>query len=121
MKLITSFRLIAIVLIGSVSMLMITQSAAADSLGKGGKGKVAAVGIDTILLIGDGGGPVLAEIAGGGFLAGDYVKVYLDEALIDHVVVSSEFLTADIPRRTPDGRILPVGFDFEGWRARSSP
>ncbi len=98
-------RLILIVLAGTISMLLIVQTAAA-SAGKGGKGKVPAVGIDTILLIDPvvAGGDILAEIAGGGFLAGDFVEVNLDGApLVGVVVLSGEMLIAPIPGATPDG------------------
>jgi hypothetical protein len=89
----------------TLSMLMIVQTAAADSQGRGGKGKVAAVGIDTILLVDPlpQGGEILAEISGGGFLAGDFTEVLLDGAAIDHDVISADMINADIPAGTADG------------------
>jgi hypothetical protein len=97
-------RWLLIVLAGTISMSMIVQTALASE-GKGGKGKVAAVGIDTILLVDPvvAGGDILAEIAGGGFLAGDFVEVLLDGGPIVHAVVSGEMLTANIPGNTGDG------------------
>jgi hypothetical protein len=94
-----------IVLAWAISMLMIAQTAAAESQGKGGKGKVAAVGIDTILLVDPlpQGGEILAEISGGGFLAGEFTQVLLDGAPIDHVVISEDMINADIPAGTADG------------------
>jgi hypothetical protein len=100
-----TLRYTLIGLVGTISMLMIVQGAAAESQGKGGKGGAAAVGIDTVLLIDpiSAGGDILAEIAGGGFLGGDFVEVRLDGLVIEHVVVSAEMLNANIPGGTADG------------------
>jgi hypothetical protein len=102
---VTSLRLGIILLTATISMLLVAQTAVAESQGKGGKGKVAAVGIDTILLVDPApqGGEILAEIAGGGFLAGEYTEVLLDDVPIDHSVISGEMIHADIPARTSDG------------------
>jgi hypothetical protein len=80
-------------------LLLIAQTAAAESQGKGGKGKVAAVGIDTILLIDPApqGGDILAEIAGGGFLTGEFTEVLLDGVPLDHDVLAGDMIHADIP------------------------
>ena len=95
-----SLRPIVIVLAWTISVLMIVQTAAAA-----GKGGAAAVGIDTILLINPSvpSGDITAEIAGGGFLGGDFVEVTLGGAPLDHSVVSAEMIVADIPRRTAAG------------------
>jgi hypothetical protein len=94
-----------LVLAGTISLLMAVQMAAADAQGKGGKGKVAAVGIDGILLVDPHpqGGEILAEISGGGFLAGEFTQVLLDGDPIDHDVISAQMIHADIPAGTADG------------------
>jgi hypothetical protein len=100
------FRLILIGLASTICVLMVAQTAVAESQGKGGKGGEAAIGIDTILLIDDPDDPVddiLAEISGGGFLGGAFVEVSLDGVLIDHVVISAEMLNATIPGTTAAG------------------
>jgi hypothetical protein len=96
-------RSIGIALASVICVLIIAEGAMAA--GKGGKGGGAAVGIDTILLVDPAavGGDILAEIAGGGFLGGDFVEVTLDGVPIDHVVVSAEMLNADIPGSSVDG------------------
>jgi hypothetical protein len=98
-------RPIVIVLAWTISVLMIVQTAAAESQGKGGKGDDAAVGIDSILLINPAapGRDITAEIGGGGFLGGEFVEVTLDGALIDHSVISAEMIIATIPGSTAEG------------------
>jgi hypothetical protein len=97
-----------VVLAWMFSMLLIAQTAAADSNGKGGKGGGAAVGIDTILLIDvpPQGGEILAQISGGGFVGGaDPVEVTLDGGapLVLLPGVTAEMLIATIPAGTADG------------------
>jgi len=101
-----SLRSIFMLLLSMTTALMIVQTAAAGA-GKGGKGGGAAVGIDTILLINLENPPlrgaVLAEIAGGGFLGGEFLEVTLDSTVLAVEVVSAELLNATIPAGTPDG------------------
>ncbi|MBW2294394.1 MAG: hypothetical protein JRG94_19095 [Deltaproteobacteria bacterium] len=95
-------RPIAIALAWTISVLMIVQSAAAG--GKGGQGGEAAVGIDTILLDNRPNGNVRAEIAGGGFLGGEFLEVTVDGIEIDvDEGYSAELLVATIPASTMDG------------------
>jgi hypothetical protein len=91
--------LIVIVLAWTLSASLVVQMATADSQGNGGKGKVAAVGIETIILTNPEipGGDISAEISGGGFLAGDYVDVTLDDVTIAFDVISAELILATIP------------------------
>jgi len=104
MKLLRPF---VVALVGILSAVLIAQTAAADSQGKGGKGGGAAVGIDTILLIDDPpqGGVIFAQINGGGFLGGpDPVEVTLDGApLVLLPGATAEMLIATIPAGTADG------------------
>ncbi len=101
-----SLRSILIVLAWTISVLMIAQTAAAGG-GKGPKGGTAAVAIDRVLLI----NPTIpsdrftrAEIAGGGFLNGDFPVVTLnDEIILDVVEVSETIIVANIPATRPDG------------------
>jgi hypothetical protein len=93
-----------IALVCAMAVPMIAQTAAAA--GKGGKGNVAAVAIDTILLINPifAGEDIRAEIAGGGFLAGEILELTLD-GVVDLVVVESSetMLVTHIPVATPEG------------------
>jgi hypothetical protein len=110
-----SLRTILMLLLSMTIVLMVVQTTAAargkdgkGGNGKGGVGPGAAVGIDTILLVDQPNGDVLAEIAGGGFLGGAdgalSVEVFLDEdTSLNASVSSAEMLTATIPRGTPDG------------------
>ncbi len=101
-----SLRSILIVLAWTVSVLMIAQTAGAGG-GKGPAGGTAAVAIDSVLLI----NPThpsdrftRAEIAGGGFLNGDFPMVTLDDGtMLDVVEVSETMIVANIPATTPDG------------------
>ena len=101
-----SLRSIVIVLAWTISVLMIAQTAAAGG-GKGPEGGTAAVAIDSVLLI----NPThpsdrftRAEIAGGGFLNGDFPVVTLtDEIILDVVEVSETIIVANIAATTPDG------------------
>jgi hypothetical protein len=98
-----SMRFTFIGLLSAICVLMLAQTAAAA--GKGGQGSEAAAGIDTILLINppNPSGDITAEIAGGGFLGGDFVEVTLDGVSLDHTVVSAEMIVADIPGDTAAG------------------
>jgi len=94
-----------IILFGMISMMLLAQSATAESQGKGGKGGAAALGIENILLIDSAvpHGDITAEIAGGGFLGSTAFEVTLDGDPIDAAVISAEMIIATIPRNTPDG------------------
>ncbi len=100
-----SLRSIPIVLAWTISVLMIAQTAAGG--GKGPKGGTAAVAIDSVLLINPTNPSdrvTIAEIAGGGFLNGDFPVVTLnDEIILDVVEVSETIIVAIIPAKTPDG------------------
>ncbi len=101
-----SLRSILIVLAWTISVLMIAQTAVAGG-GKGPKSSTAAVAIDSVLLI----NPTRpsdrftrAEIAGGGFLNGDFpVGTLNDEIILDVVEVSETIIVANIPAALPDG------------------
>jgi hypothetical protein len=101
-----SLRSILVVLAWTISVLMIAQTAVAGG-GKGPKGGTAAVAIDSVLLV----NPThpsdrftRAEIAGGGFLNGDFPLVSLnDEIILDVVEVSETMIVANIPVATRDG------------------
>jgi hypothetical protein len=99
------FRPIVIVLAWTFSVLLIAQTAAADSQGKGGQGQVAAVGISAIVLTNPANpsGDIRAEISGGGFLTGEFVEVSLDGDVLAVDTASDELVVATIPLNTADG------------------
>ena len=98
-----SFRSILIVLLSVTTALMLAHSAAA----MGGKGAGAAVVISSVLLINPnvpGDQFITAEIAGGGFLGGNFVEVTLNGGDALALSEASETLIiAKIPQMTPDG------------------
>ncbi len=117
------FRPIVIVLAWTFSVLLIAQTAAADSQGKGGQGKVAAVGISAIVLTNPANpsGDIRAEISGGGFLTGEFVEVSLDGDVLDLDTVSAELLVATIPSNTADGdHIVTVRVGLENKQSASA-
>jgi hypothetical protein len=92
-----------LILAGTISVLIIAQTAAAGG-GKGPKGDTAAVAIDGVLLINEKNGATLAEISGGGFLNGNGPWVTLDDGTVLGVEdVSETMIVAIIPRNTADG------------------
>jgi hypothetical protein len=83
----------------SVAIVLLMAQTAAAAPGKGGVGKDAAVKINVIRLIDSPpqGGEILAEISGGGFLAGDFLKVTLDgNPLVVEAGASEDMLVATI-------------------------
>jgi hypothetical protein len=116
------FRAIVIFLAWTCSALLIVQTATASE-GIGGKGKAAAVGIDTILLINPDvpGGNVRAEISGGGFLVGDFLEVTLDGNALAVEEASADMLIVTIPKNTADGdHDVTVSTGFEDKQSASA-
>ncbi len=98
-------KYLLVLLLSMATVLTIVQTAAAGP-GKGGKGGGAAVGIDSVLLINPndpGDHFIRAEIAGGGFLGGDFVEVTLNGDALVVTEESADMLVAVISTSTPDG------------------
>jgi hypothetical protein len=97
-----SLRSILMLLLSMTTVLMLAHSAAA----MGGRGGLAAVVIDSVVLTNPdhpGDHFIRAEIAGGGFLNGNFLEVTLNGDALVVTEESAQSVVAAIPTSTPDG------------------